>query len=123
MGSSVSVAGELDLGRPDLWPHLHDCIGLDYLSAGGYTKKPMRNIIFMIGYSIGNLISPEIWVPSDALRYYESWVAQIVVSWVCTPSVLLAIRSMLARRNAQRKEWIANLSDDVYLRRARSNSW
>ncbi|KAK1146826.1 hypothetical protein N8T08_002587 [Aspergillus melleus] len=54
-------------------------------SAAGYTKKLTRNGMFMVGYSVGNLVSPQIWVPSAAPRYYGAW---------------------------QRAEWAAELSED-----------
>ncbi|CAI7618584.1 unnamed protein product [Penicillium pancosmium] len=81
-------------------------------SAAGYTKKLTRNGMFMIGYSAGNLVSPQIWVPSAAPRYYGAWISMIVVSWAGTPAILGVIHFILKRRNKQRKEWIAELSED-----------
>lgn len=81
-------------------------------SAAGYTKKITRNGMFMIGYSVGNLVSPQIWVPSAAPRYYGAWVSMIVVSWVGTPAILWVVHVILVRRNRQRRAWIAELEDD-----------
>ncbi|KAF7557179.1 hypothetical protein G7Z17_g865 [Cylindrodendrum hubeiense] len=81
-------------------------------SAAGYTKKLTRNVLFMVGYSVANLISPQIWVPSDAPRYYGAWVAQIVISWVGTPVILFVIQIILKRRNAERKAWEAGLTEE-----------
>jgi len=81
-------------------------LGWTTSSAAGYTKKLTRNVFFMVGYSVGNLVSPQIWVASDAPRYYPAWIVQIVVSWFGTPVILLVIRYILARRNVERKVWI-----------------
>ncbi|KAF7561612.1 hypothetical protein G7046_g2530 [Stylonectria norvegica] len=81
-------------------------------SAAGYTKKLTRNVMFMLGYSVANLISPQIWVPKDAPRYYGAWVSQIVISWIGTPLVLFAIHIILKRRNAERRAWAARLTEE-----------
>ena len=87
-------------------------LGWTTSSAAGYTKKLTRNVMFMLGYSVANLISPQIWVPKDAPRYYGAWVAQIVISWAGTPLILFVIQYILKRRNAERKAWAAALSDE-----------
>ncbi|KAH7264643.1 major facilitator superfamily domain-containing protein [Fusarium solani] len=86
-------------------------LGWTNSSAAGYTKKLTRNVMFMIGYSAGNLVSPQIWVPSARPRYYGAWASMIVVSWFGTPVVLWVIHFILARRNKVRKERLAELSD------------
>lgn len=92
-------------------------LGWTTSTAAGYTKKLTRNVMFMLGYSIANLISPQIWVERDGPRYYGAWTAQIVISWAGTPAILLLIRFILKKRNAERKAWAASLSEDE--RRAR----
>lgn len=87
-------------------------LGWTTSSAAGYTKKLTRNVMFMVGYSVANLISPQIWVPRDAPRYYGAWVAQIVVSWAGTPAILFVIRYILTKRNTERTEWAASLSEE-----------
>ncbi|EEU44571.1 uncharacterized protein NECHADRAFT_96482 [Fusarium vanettenii 77-13-4] len=86
-------------------------LGWTNSSAAGYTKKLTRNVMFMIGYSAGNLVSPQIWVPSARPRYYGAWASMIVVSWFGTPVILWVIHFILARRNKVRKERLAELSD------------
>ncbi|RSL43831.1 hypothetical protein CEP53_011517 [Fusarium sp. AF-6] len=86
-------------------------LGWTNSSAAGYTKKLTRNVMFMIGYSAGNLVSPQIWVPSAKPRYYGAWASMIVVSWFGTPVILWVIHFILARRNKVRKERLAELSD------------
>lgn len=87
-------------------------LGWTRSSAAGYTKKLTRNVMFTLGYSVGNLVSPQIWVPGAAPRYYGTCVSMIVVSWAGTPAILYLIRFILARRNKERKEWAAGLADD-----------
>ncbi|KAK6840056.1 allantoate permease of the major facilitator superfamily [Apiospora arundinis] len=87
-------------------------LGWTTSTAAGYTKKLTRNVMFMMGYSVGNLVSPQIWVPSQGPRFYGAWASMIAVSWVGTPAILWIIRVILARRNRERREWIATLSDD-----------
>ncbi|KGO73697.1 Major facilitator superfamily domain, general substrate transporter [Penicillium italicum] len=87
-------------------------LGWTSSSAAGYTKRLTRNAMFMFGYSVGNFVSPQIWVPSAAPRYYNAWISMIFVSWVGTPAILGVIHFILARRNKERREWIAGLSDE-----------
>ncbi|KAK7422180.1 hypothetical protein QQZ08_009648 [Neonectria magnoliae] len=81
-------------------------------SSAGYTKKLTRNVMFMIGYSVANLISPQIWVPRDAPRYYGAWISQIVISWIGTPAILFWIQFILKKRNASRRAWASGLSEE-----------
>ncbi|EED19824.1 putative allantoate permease of the major facilitator superfamily [Talaromyces stipitatus ATCC 10500] len=81
-------------------------LGWTTSTASGYTKKLLRNVMFMVGYSIANIISPQIWAARDAPRYYPAWIVQIVISWVGTPVILLVIRFILSRRNKERRAWI-----------------
>lgn len=87
-------------------------LGWTTSTAAGYTKKLTRNVMFMLGYSVGNLVSPQIWVPANGPRYYGAWASMIAVSWVGTPAILWTIRFILARRNRERREYIAGLSED-----------
>ncbi|BDD60290.1 hypothetical protein MAP00_005429 [Monascus purpureus] len=82
-------------------------LGWTTSSTSGHTKKLTRNVIFMAGYGIANIIAPQIWVAKDAPRYYPAWIVQIVISWVGTPVILLIIRFILSRRNKERRQWIA----------------
>ncbi|KAI9830033.1 MAG: hypothetical protein M1819_005863 [Sarea resinae] len=82
-------------------------LGWTTATAAGYTKKLTRNVLFMAGYGVANIVSPQIWQSNAAPRYYAAWIVQIVISWVGTPVVLLVIRWILARRNAERRIWIA----------------
>ncbi|KAM9873462.1 cysteine transporter (major facilitator superfamily transporter) [Verticillium dahliae] len=52
--------------------------------------------------TVGNLVSPQIWVAGNGPRFYGAWASMISVSWVGTPIILWIIRFILARRNAER---------------------
>ncbi|WRT64222.1 uncharacterized protein IL334_001151 [Kwoniella shivajii] len=67
-------------------------LGWTNSSSAGYTKKLTRNVMWMFGYSVANLISPQIWVPRDGPRYYGAWIAQIIVS--------------------ERREWAVSLGEE-----------
>lgn len=82
-------------------------LGWNTATAGGYTKKLLRNVIWMVGYSVANLVSPQIWAEKDGPRYYGAWITQIVVSWIGAPICMFAIHFILSRRNTERKRWIA----------------
>ncbi|QKX57830.1 uncharacterized protein TRUGW13939_04950 [Talaromyces rugulosus] len=82
-------------------------LGWTSSSAAGYTKKLLRNVLFMAGYGIANIISPQIWVEKDGPRFYGAWIAQIVISWAFSPLILFVIRWILVRRNKERRAWIA----------------
>ncbi|CAR31109.1 ZYRO0E10142p [Zygosaccharomyces rouxii] len=71
-------------------------------SCSGYTKRITRNAIVMIGYSISNIISPQIWRAKDAPRYIPAWIVQIVLSFFFAPMLALVVRYILKKRNVRR---------------------
>lgn len=79
-------------------------LGWTTSSAAGYTKKLYRNVMFMLAYGAANIISPQLWNPKDAPRYYPSWIVQIVVSFSLNIVILLTIRYILAKRNKERHQ-------------------
>lgn len=83
-------------------------LGWTNTTVAGYTKKLARNILFMLGYSIGNLVSPQIWVGSTAPRFYGAWGSMIVVSWCGTPAILWIIHLILLRRNKARQKHLGD---------------
>lgn len=67
----------------------------------------MSHRAVLTGYSIANLISPQLWVASTAPRYYGAWIAQTVLSWMCAPLCMIGVHWILSRRNEERRQWIA----------------
>jgi len=84
-------------------------LSLSQATAAGYTKKLTRTLLFMIAYSISNIIAPQLWRSQYKPRYRLSWIIQIVFSWFISPIILLVIRYILSRRN---KERLAAMNDD-----------
>ena len=89
-------------------------LGWTTSSAAGYTKKLYRNVMFMLAYGAANIISPQLWNPKDAPRYYPSWIIQIVVSFFLNIVILLTIRYILAKRNKERYQWVQEHPEDNF---------
>lgn len=93
--------GYVIVGWKYVWSDIYHCVGLDDF----HTKKLTRNVGFIIGCYVANIIS-QIWVAHDQPRYYSVRIVQIVIAWVGTPAILI-IRVILSRRNKEWREWIA----------------
>ncbi|CCH44612.1 putative membrane protein [Wickerhamomyces ciferrii] len=77
-------------------------ISWGFTSCSGYTKKVTRNGVLMAGYSVGNLISPQLWV--GAPRFYVAWIIQLVLSFTAAPAICILIWFILRKRNIKRRE-------------------
>lgn len=71
-------------------------------SCSGHTKKMTRNAMFMAAYGIANIISPQLWRTSDAPRYVNAWIVQIVLSFGLSQVVIAVIWYVLKSRNTER---------------------
>lgn len=80
-------------------------VGWSTSSASGYTKKFYRNIIFMLGYCIANVISPQIWRGNQAPRYYTAWIIQIVLTFFLPIVIGIVIHILLKKRNIERLKY------------------
>ena len=80
-------------------------------SCSGYTKKLTRNAMVMVGYSVANIISPQLWQEKDGPRYIPAWIVQIVLSFFIAPLLALIIWFILNKRNKVRKQIVANEGD------------
>lgn len=67
----------------------------------GHTKKTTTNAMLLVGYCLGNLLSPQMWQAKYAPRYYIPW-GIILGSYVVNPIILIAIRYYLNRENKRR---------------------
>lgn len=81
-------------------------VGWSTSTSSGYTKKFYRNIIFMFGYCIANVISPQIWRGNQAPRYYIAWSIQIVLTYFLPLVIAVLIHIILKKRNIQREKYI-----------------
>lgn len=74
--------------------------GLATTTAGSsYTKRLIRNAMVMGGYSIANIISPQLWQSKDKPRYVPAWVVQIVLSFSIAPGLIAIVWYILKQRN------------------------
>lgn len=89
-------------------------LSLAHTTAAGYTKKLTRTLMFMIAYSVSNIIAPQMWRSSYKPRYIIPWVIQIVFAWSVAPAILLVIRYILSRRNKQRRALIETEGEEDY---------
>ena len=79
--------------------------GLASATAGSsYTKRQVRNGMVLVGYSVSNMISPQLWQSKDAPRYIPAWIVQIVLSFTVAPALTSVAWYVLARRNRERKQ-------------------
>ncbi|WWD22552.1 hypothetical protein CI109_107045 [Kwoniella shandongensis] len=70
-------------------------------SNAGHTKKTTTNAMLLIGYCLGNLLSPQMWQAKYAPRYYVPW-GIILGTYVVNPLILLTIRFFLNKENKRR---------------------
>lgn len=89
-------------------------LSLAQATAAGYTKRLIRTALFMISYSISNIIAPQMWNKKYQPRYRVPWLIQIVFSWFLAPVILLIIRFILSRRNKSRLESISKNEVEQY---------
>lgn len=77
--------------------------GLAASTAGSsYSKRLTRNAMVMGGYSIANIISPQLWQSRDAPRYVPAWIVQIVLSFTIAPALVGIVWYILSKRNKER---------------------
>ncbi|KAJ3773947.1 major facilitator superfamily domain-containing protein [Lentinula raphanica] len=81
----------------------------------GHTKRTTTNAIVLIGYALGNVVSPLIWKSQYQPRNHVPWDF-IAASMGASIILLLTLRTMLAKENANRdKENRQDDYNDVYL--------
>ncbi|ORY25069.1 putative membrane transporter [Naematelia encephala] len=67
----------------------------------GHTKKTTTNAMLLIGYCLGNLLSPQMWQAKYSPRYYVPW-GIILATYVVNPALLITIRYYLNKENKRR---------------------
>ncbi|KAK1594572.1 uncharacterized protein LY79DRAFT_549093 [Colletotrichum navitas] len=67
-GSKTALLGSLNPAASTYGVTYIIALGWTTSTAAGYTKRLTRNVMFMLGYSAGNLVSPQIWAPSSGPR-------------------------------------------------------
>ncbi|KAF9890628.1 hypothetical protein FE257_005759 [Aspergillus nanangensis] len=87
-------------------------ISLITRNIAGQTKKGFTMTMVFIGWSVGNLIAPQIFQDSDAPRYLHGFLAHIVVYavYVC---LVIATRFVLMARNRAKTQPGGEISHDL----------
>ncbi|OCF30880.1 membrane transporter [Kwoniella heveanensis CBS 569] len=67
----------------------------------GHTKKTTTNAMLLIGYCVGNLVAPQMWLAKYSPRYYVPW-GIILACYIVCPLIMLAIAWALWRENKRR---------------------
>ncbi|RSH82830.1 hypothetical protein EHS25_005820 [Saitozyma podzolica] len=67
----------------------------------GHTKKTTANAMLLIGYCVGNLVAPQMWLAQYSPRYYIPW-GVILASYTICPLMMLGIAWALRRENNRR---------------------
>lgn len=70
-------------------------------AVAGHTKKTTTNAAFLIGYCLGNLLAPQMWLDKYKPRNHVPW-AVITASYSICIVMILCIRWALARENKRR---------------------
>ncbi|KAK4701364.1 MFS transporter, ACS family, allantoate permease, partial [Phenoliferia sp. Uapishka_3] len=73
----------------------------------GHTKRIAQTQMFLFGYVVSNLISPQLWQAKYLPRYIVPWTIQLVFGWILAPLVVLVIRWYLKRENKIRAALLA----------------
>ncbi|CAG9950641.1 unnamed protein product [Clonostachys rosea f. rosea IK726] len=81
-------------------------------NTAGQTKKSTTMTMLFIGWSIGNLIAPQIFREKDAPRYLSGFIVHMAVYGVYTLLVLFT-RFVIVRRNRHKNEQTEEISHEL----------
>ena len=62
--------------------------------------------MWMICYSIGNILASQMWKQKYAPKDYIPWCIQIVFAWFIPACIVLVIRYILLARNKERRKYM-----------------
>ncbi|KAL2429253.1 putative transporter PB10D8.01 [Exophiala dermatitidis] len=71
-------------------------------NSAGHTKKTTVIALYHVGYGLGNILSPQLFRPSWAPRYYATWAIILVVACIIPATDILVLRWYLVRENKRR---------------------
>lgn len=103
ISNSVGILGAICMAAQTFGVQWIIIIGLAKGSARSQTKMKVRAALLMAGYSVANIISPQLWQEKDSPRFVPAWVVQIVLSFVTAPVVLAITWYIFAQRNKKRQ--------------------
>ncbi|KAF7557253.1 hypothetical protein G7Z17_g829 [Cylindrodendrum hubeiense] len=87
-------------------------ISLITRNIAGQTKKGITMTMVFVGWSVGNLIAPQIFREKDAPRYLPGFLVHVVVYGVYIGLVILT-RIVLMAKNRRKVEAVAEISHDL----------
>ena len=77
------------------------CLSWVTVTTAGHTKKLAVNAIFLIGYSLGQVLCTQFWKAQYKPRNYVPW-SICLTSYVCDIAIILLIRYVLNKENKRR---------------------
>ncbi|KAI1622995.1 MFS transporter [Exophiala viscosa] len=77
-------------------------------NSAGHTKKTTVIALYHIGYGLGNILSPQLFRPSWAPRYYATWALLLTIACILPACDILFLRWYLLRENKRRDALEAN---------------
>ena len=80
-------------------------------TVSGHTKKITMNAVWLVGYSVGQMLSPQPWKEQYKPRNLVPW-AILMASWVFQVLILIAFHFYLKRENHRRDERVAQLRSE-----------
>lgn len=87
-------------------------ISLITRNVAGQTKKGITMTMVFVGWSVGNLIAPQIFQEKDAPRYRPGFLVHIVIYGVYVGLVILT-RVVLMARNRRKTQEVSEVSHDL----------
>jgi hypothetical protein len=70
--------------------------------SAGHTKKTAVIALYHVGYGLGNILSPQLFQPQYAPRYYVTWAVILAVAGVLPTIIILYLRYYLQKENKRR---------------------
>jgi hypothetical protein len=77
-------------------------------NSAGHTKKTTVIALYHVGYGLGNILSPQLFRPNWAPRYYPTWAIILVLACILPSGIILYLRYYLVRENKRRDELAAS---------------
>lgn len=77
-------------------------------TVSGHTKKLTMNAIWLLGYALGQMLSPQPWKESYRPRNAIPW-SILMGAWSCQVIIIIAFYLYVQRQNRKRDERVAQL--------------
>ena len=113
MCSFVSDCQRLTRASPELGGITAAMMSLSWVTStvSGHTKKVTMNAIWLVGYSVGQMVSPQPWKEEYKPRNAIPW-SILMASWFSQVLVIIAFYFYLKRENRKRDKRVAQLRSE-----------